>query len=145
MTTNTHSGVFLHLLLPSPTAGTTILPRSEPYSSPSDQPHHSAKHSSFPYRSPFRAHPGKLSSYTQFSSPKLTPFILQGNHPTPPQLSQLLKPRPFIRIRWVGRRQCSTSEMARLDSASRTDSKALLSLALLFLQERSLALRTRAT
>ena len=76
--------------------------------------------SSLPYISPFGATPGKLTSCTQFSSPKQTPPVLQGNHPTPPQLSQLIKSRPFIRIRWVGMRRWSISDMARPNSTCRT-------------------------
>lgn len=120
MTTNTHPVVhFLHLLL-SPMAVATTLPSSESYSPPSDQPHHWAKPSSFPYTSPFGASPGRQTSCTQFSSPKQNSSILQGNHPTPLQQSQLIKPRPFIRIRWVGTRWWSISDMARPDCTWRT-------------------------
>lgn len=80
VTTNRHPVVyFLHLLLPSPMAvgGTTTLPKPEPYFPPSDQPRHPPKPSSFPYILPFGATLGKLTSCTQFSSPKQTPSILR--------------------------------------------------------------------
>lgn len=43
------------------------------------------------------------------------PSNLQRNHPAPSQLSLIIKPRHFIRIRWVGKRR-SLPGQARLQS-----------------------------
>lgn len=89
-----------HYLPPSPKAGSTSFPPRSSAPLPRQAPSQQS-----PLLMYHLLEPDLAKELPEHSLARLnTVSILQGNHPAPPQLSQIIKPRHFIRIRWVGKR-----------------------------------------